>query len=851
MTQEGSVPAGSTDANAGVSGSERPTPEPQQPPQPQPPTSTSTAPPQPVDAETSTDGGGTSSHDLDPLAQQEFEAFGVDAEDETLPRPPRDPNAAAAQFAAAAAAAAAAGGGAGAASPLTATASAAGTKRSLAASTEPLTRAKRPKSVKISPAKMGKQLARRAAAPGAAPGDYQLPNHDYCDACGGKGQFLCCEGGCLRSFHFTCLEPPLELEEVPEDESWFCKACRAAAHPPARPRAGFFSELIYKVETENPKQFALPNELKNFFRNVAVGTNGEFIDSFEHRPPSKITGRAIGQEDRDGYRLKDKNGRPIICYNCDEAASAVKRRRIVSCDFCDQHWHLDCLDPPMSGMPPPTRKWMCPLHADPLVPRRRQTKATTTLTIDRPYRPNNGDIIILPHQEAAAGGDVEEMTVNRVRYQLPEQTVVLDFWNRVTGQKVAAGGAGASSSSTKKSAKVRVARKRAAGYDSGDLSSLSELTSSDECESEATGSGSRKAASGSVGPVSALDSLALLAEVRYVDLLNSQHQDASPGLNGTPGRAGGDGKSKTGSRDLPPALPNSIQRRGGGGGGPRPSAPLSAPGAKRPSGAGGSSSGTGTGPVPVVGAPGSVMIGASGARSRGGSPSLSPAPRSSELVVETKEDLQALMRVRRLTKAKDAEGDQWRSTLFGFLEGEPILPKLGFFKGDSTPWQRPWEQRRVTEGGQDPDKSSAGAGQGAGGGAAAAAARNGSPALDSATASPALATVHAANPLASTTATGGAESQPERGTTITAPNGAEVAAPAETTAVPPPASTEAPNAAPGAMPAPASDVDLPFALPVQSRVTAAPPQAVKTEDVAMQVDPAPPPEPATAPSVSS
>lgn len=114
--------------------------------------------------------------------------------------------------------------------------------------------------VLYSPAKMGKQLARRAAAPGAATGDYQLvrfvpmpcllpkrlecescveayssacsnvqPNHDYCDACGGKGQFLCCEGGCLRSFHFTCLEPPLELEEVPEDESWFCKACRAAA----------------------------------------------------------------------------------------------------------------------------------------------------------------------------------------------------------------------------------------------------------------------------------------------------------------------------------------------------------------------------------------------------------------------------------------------------------------------------------------------------------------------------------------------------------------------------------------------------------------------------------------------
>lgn len=373
-------------------------------------------------------------------------------------------------------------------------------------------------------------------------------------------------------------------------------------------------------------------------------------------------GRAIGQEDRDGYRLKDKNGRPIICYNCDEAASAPKHRRIVSCDFCDQHWHLDCLDPPMSGMPPPTRKWMCPLHADPLVPRRRQTKAITTQTVDRPYRPNNGDIIILPHQEARAGGEVEEMTVNRVRYQLPEQTVVLDFWNRVTGQKVSG-----SSSSKRSLTKARVPRKRSAGYDSGDMSSLSELTSSDESEAEATGrSSSRKAAAASSttsGPASALDSLALLAEVRYVDLLNSQQGSSSSVINGTPGR---DTKGK-GPRDLPPAVPNSIQRRG-----PRPSAPIpaataAAQGAKR------------TSIGPASGAVGNVAPAVAGtsagtsARSRGGSPSLSPAPRSSELVVETKEDLQALMRIRKLTKAKDAEGDQWRSTLFGFLEGEPIL----------------------------------------------------------------------------------------------------------------------------------------------------------------------------------
>lgn len=55
---------------------------------------------------------------------------------------------------------------------------------------------------------------------------YSQPNNDYCETCGGKGHFLCCDG-CPRSFHFTCLDPPLDLDEVPT-ESWYCKVCEAA-----------------------------------------------------------------------------------------------------------------------------------------------------------------------------------------------------------------------------------------------------------------------------------------------------------------------------------------------------------------------------------------------------------------------------------------------------------------------------------------------------------------------------------------------------------------------------------------------------------------------------------------------
>lgn len=126
------------------------------------------------------------------------------------------------------------------------------------------------------------------------------------------------------------------------------------------------------------------------------------MDSSELKPPrlkcvlfcrSRLTGTDIvysrhGQlEDRDSYRLKDRNGAPVLCHRCGTsalpdnvaaAAPTAKRARrstskgahyemwkhIVSCDYCDLHWHLDCLDPPLSTMPPFTKKWMCPNHAE-------------------------------------------------------------------------------------------------------------------------------------------------------------------------------------------------------------------------------------------------------------------------------------------------------------------------------------------------------------------------------------------------------------------------------------------------------------------------------------------------------
>ncbi|GAA5795296.1 hypothetical protein HPULCUR_000651 [Helicostylum pulchrum] len=53
-----------------------------------------------------------------------------------------------------------------------------------------------------------------------------INNHDVCDACGGHGQFLCCDA-CPNAFHFTCVEPPLTCDDVKKLKGdWYCNECK-------------------------------------------------------------------------------------------------------------------------------------------------------------------------------------------------------------------------------------------------------------------------------------------------------------------------------------------------------------------------------------------------------------------------------------------------------------------------------------------------------------------------------------------------------------------------------------------------------------------------------------------------
>lgn len=76
-------------------------------------------------------------------------------------------------------------------------------------------------------ASKGAQLQAHAKGKGkAAPASEHFVNQDFCSVCRGIGRFLCCDG-CPRSFHFMCLEPPLQVDELPKEEVWYCRKCKA------------------------------------------------------------------------------------------------------------------------------------------------------------------------------------------------------------------------------------------------------------------------------------------------------------------------------------------------------------------------------------------------------------------------------------------------------------------------------------------------------------------------------------------------------------------------------------------------------------------------------------------------
>lgn len=113
-------------------------------------------------------------------------------------------------------------------------------------------------------------------------------NNDFCSACRGNGFLLCCDG-CDRSFHFTCLDPPISDEAKELNEPWYCYICVskkpiAAESPEKKDSTGLFGPLLSKLKKANPKNFELPAYIKNFYDGTGADRNGSFMDAVSGKP---------------------------------------------------------------------------------------------------------------------------------------------------------------------------------------------------------------------------------------------------------------------------------------------------------------------------------------------------------------------------------------------------------------------------------------------------------------------------------------------------------------------------------------------------------------------------------------
>ena len=155
----------------------------------------------------------------------------------------------------------------------------------------------------------------------------------------------------------------------------------------------------------------------------------------------------------DDYKPRDNKGNHILCYTCHK--SSMGKRPIITCDYCSQHWHLDCLDPPLANPPcrnvngVKTSDWMCPLHVDHelrqvdtrlLKPAfltrrvhiRKPRQAQTVETALQRGTQNNGIIEIADDDSDDSNSELyEDDRDPAMVYKMPAQGIKLDFIDKV------------------------------------------------------------------------------------------------------------------------------------------------------------------------------------------------------------------------------------------------------------------------------------------------------------------------------------------------------------------------------------------------------------------------------------
>ncbi|QKX57893.1 uncharacterized protein TRUGW13939_05013 [Talaromyces rugulosus] len=274
---------------------------------------------------------------------------------------------------------------------------------------------------------------RRRSTKTAAPRDEGPENNDNCRQCARSGNLLCCDG-CVNSYHFSCLDPPLDPANPPEGQ-WFCPSCQMR---------NSFGSLVQTLEQEE-HDFQLPTNIREYYQGVQTGKGGVYQQVATNlRSGPHGRGRREGKAELEYMtRLFDAKGKIIVCVSCGLTSNGT--RPMIQCDYCPCWWHIDCTDPPLSNPPKqlhPSDKtfhnWMCPNHIDHELHVNSSDNETYT-SKSRIRRPRNArviDVDILPEDSEVE--ELQETESQGIVYRVSEHGVKLNFIERVRIENVQA-----------------------------------------------------------------------------------------------------------------------------------------------------------------------------------------------------------------------------------------------------------------------------------------------------------------------------------------------------------------------------------------------------------------------------
>ncbi|KKY37827.1 putative phd finger domain protein [Diaporthe ampelina] len=156
----------------------------------------------------------------------------------------------------------------------------------------------------------------------------QVDNDDFCSACGGNGEIVCCDG-CTRAFHQLCHDPFIPSSVLSdEDEEWYCWDCSIKRDPGlVKQHKGPWGPLMTALDKKHAVSYRLPKKTREYFEGVRTGPDGEYED-FVPQPKGAKKQKLIDKKEFDFHQIVDKDNNPVLCHSFGPLGPAHKFRKI-------------------------------------------------------------------------------------------------------------------------------------------------------------------------------------------------------------------------------------------------------------------------------------------------------------------------------------------------------------------------------------------------------------------------------------------------------------------------------------------------------------------------------------------